>query len=96
MILLISLAVVHEDRHQLSPYLMPVRYLKMMRSMPKRARINYFATGGITTDEKSYHFSDNSSKDRSQARRRTADVPKVWPNARQSSIKPVQPDSRCN
>jgi hypothetical protein len=51
MILLISMAAVHEGRHQLPPYLMPARYLKMTLSIPKSARINGFAAGGATTDE---------------------------------------------
>ena len=93
MTLLSNLSAVHEGRHQLSPYLMPVRYLKMTRSIPKGELKSGFAAGGVTTDEKSYHFSGTGSKDRSQACRRTPDVPKAWPDARQSGRKRVQPGS---
>ena len=93
MIVLISMATVHEGRHQLSPYLMPVRYLKMTLSMPNGAQINGFAAGDITSDEKSYHFSGTDNRDRGQAFRRTDIAPKAKPDARQLSRKRVQPGS---
>ena len=96
MIFLISMPAVHEGRHQLSPYLMPVRYLKMTLSISKYAPLSDFAAGGVTTDEKSYHISGNISKDRGQAFRRTDIAPKAKPDARQLSRKRVQPGSKSS
>ena len=76
MTFLISMSAMRNDRHHIKPYLMPVRYLKTAQSIPKGARINGFAAGGATTDEKSYHFSDTGSNDCCQGYRRTPDVPK--------------------
>lgn len=81
MILLIYPATVQKDRHQISPYLMPVRYLKVLRFMPKGARKTGLPAGDITTDEKSYHIRVNSSKDYSQICIRTDNVPKAPPEA---------------
>lgn len=96
MILLSSMPAVHKGRHQLSPYLMPVRYLKTVRSMPSDEQLSGFAAGGATTDEKSYHISDNSTKDCVQTCGRTDNVPKPLAEARKSSKRRVQPGSNCS
>ena len=96
MILLSSRPALHKGRHQLSPYLMPVRYLKTARSIPKGARISGFAAGGVTTDKKSYHISGNSTKDCVHACGRTDNVPKPLAEARKSSKRRVQPGSNCS
>ena len=96
MILLNSMPAVHKGRHQLSPYLMPVRYLKTVRSMPSDEQLSGFAAGGATTDEKSYHISGNSTKDCVQTCGRTDNVPKPLADARKSSKRRIQPGSNCS
>ena len=85
-----------KGRYQIMAYLMPTRYLKTARYISKGKRISDFAADDITKEEKSYHFSDSSSKDRRQTCSKAANVPKVSPDPRNLGGKRIQPGSNCN
>ena len=92
---MISVAEKSEGRYHITAYLMPAGYLKTARYISKDERIRCFAADDITKDEKSYHFSDNSSKDRGQTYRSAANALKAMPDARRISSKRAQPGSYC-